>query len=287
VAISPGVGYALLSLLAAGVLDVVYARYSGKRPVSGFYLFVIGGVVMVGQSAVLALARVPLVFDARTAAWGLFAGAIVMLANAMLIESLARINVSLGSTIYRLNTIAVVAFAVVFLHEALTWQKLTGVALGIAAVILLYQRGGRGGDDSLLLASVWLAIGASLLRAAFGIMSKVGLTGGADAFIFMVYIGIGWTLAAIAYGLTRVQPASPMREVVPYALVSGTLICLVVTFLLLGLRTGEASIVIPIANMSFVVALLTSSAFGMERFTRRKLLAVGSAALAIALLTSA
>ena len=60
-----------------------------------------------------------------------------------------------------------------------------------------------------------------------------------------------------------------------------------VTFLLLGLRTGEASVVIPIANMSFVVALLTSAAFGMERITRLKLLAVGCAAVAIALLTGA
>jgi drug/metabolite transporter (DMT)-like permease len=286
-AISPGVGYALLSLVAAGMLDVVYARYSGKRPVTGFYLFVIGGVVMIGQSAVLALARVPFVFDASSAAWGLCAGAIVMLANAMLIESLARINVSLGSTIYRLNTIAVVAFAVIFLHEALTWQKLTGVLLGIAAVVLLYQRGGRGGDNSLLAASVWLVVGAALLRATFGIMSKVGLTAGADAFVFMLYIGIGWTLAAVAYGFIRVQPRQAVRDVLPYAFVSGTLICLVVTFLLLGLRTGEASVVIPIANMSFVVALLTSTAFGMERFTTRKLVAVCSAALAITLLTSA
>jgi drug/metabolite transporter (DMT)-like permease len=284
---SAGVGYALLSLLAAGILDVVYARYSGKRVVSGAYLFGIGGVVIAGQSAILAATRAPVVFDAYAAGFGVFAGAVVMLANALLIESLSRINVSLGSTIYRLNTIAVVGFAVLFLGEALTAPKLAGVVLGVAAAILLYQHGGRGGDNRLLVAATWLAVVASLLRAAFGILSKIGVVTGTDPFLFMLYVGVGWTIAALLYGLARRQPAVPLGSVLPYALVSGTLVCLVVTFLLLGLRTGEASIVIPIANMSFVVALLTSAAFGMERLTARKVLAVATAAVAIALLTSA
>ncbi len=284
---SPGVGYALLSLVAAGVLDVVYARYSGKRPVTGVYLFTIGGVVIVGQSAVLALLGAPLNFDKTAATYGVIAGAVVMLANALLVESLARINVSLGSTIYRLNTIAVVIFAVAFLSETVTAPKAAGIALGLFAVTLLYQRGGRGGDDSFLVAAMWIAVVASLLRACFGILSKVGLSGGGDAFMFMLYIGVGWTLAAVCYGIVRHQRTAPLREVLPYAVISGTLVCLVVTFLLLGLRTGDASVVIPIANMSFVVALLTSACFGMERFTARKMIAVGCAAGAIALLTGA
>ena len=102
----------------------------------------------------------------------------------------------------------------------------------------------------------------------------------------MLNIGIGWTAAALVYGLVRRQPVA-LRHVLPYAAASGTLICLIVTFLILGLRTGDASIVIPIANMSFVVALLTSAAFGMERITRRKLVAVATAAVAIVLLTRA
>ena len=270
------------------MLDVVFARYSGKRVVTGAYLLGIGLVVLVGQSIALVVAGVPFALDANMAAWGIFAGAVVMLANALLIESLAGINVSLGSTIYRLNTIAVVVFAVLFLHEALSVPKVAGVALGVLAVVLLYQRGCRGGDDRLLVVSVWLVIVAALLRAAFGIISKVGLGEGPDPFVFMVYIGAGWTLAAIAYGIARRRREAPaLRSVIPYALVSGVLVCLVASFLLLGLRTGEASVVITIANMSFVVALLISAASGMERFTVRKLFAVGTAGLAIALLTRA
>ena len=282
-----GVGYGLLSLAAAGVLDVVFARYSGGRRVTWVYLAAMGATLFAGQSLVLALSRVPVVFDITTALGGIVAGGVLMLANALLIESLGRMNVSLGSTIYRLNTIAVVAFAVAFLSEALTWRKLSGVAFGVIAVMLLYRRGGREGDDRRLVTALWIAISASLLRAAFGIFSKVGLTGGIDPFVFLVYVGAGWTLTAIAYGIVRGRSPVPVREILPYAILSGVLACFVASFLLLGLRTGEASIVIPIANMSFVVALLTSAALSMERLTRQKLLAVGSAALAIVLLVRA
>jgi uncharacterized membrane protein len=103
----------------------------------------------------------------------------------------------------------------------------------------------------------------------------------------MVHVGAGWTLAAMIYGLVRRENASGPAGVLRYAAMSGTLVCFVASFLLLGLRTGEASVVIPIANMSFVAALLISAATGMERLTRRKLLAVASAAVAVALLTRA
>jgi drug/metabolite transporter (DMT)-like permease len=284
---SAGVGYALLSLVCAGVLDVVFARYAGGRPVSGAYLVATGAFVILGQSIVLAVGQRPIAWEPTAAAWGLGAGAIALAANALLIESLARLQVSLGSTIYRLNTIAVVVFAVTFLGEALTALKASGVLLGVAGVVLLYQRGGRGPDGRVLAAALWIAIAASLLRAVFGIVAKLGLATGVDPLHFMLYIGMGWTLAAFAYGYVRRTRKTALRSVLPYAAASGILICLVASFLMLGLRSGEASVVIPIANMSFVVALLVAAALGMERITVRKMLAVASAATAIALLTRA
>ena len=284
---SAGAGFALLSLLCAGVLDVLFGRYSGKRPVTGAYLIGIGLVVVLGQAVALTVARVPFAWNADAALWGTLAGAVLMCANALLIESLAGINVSLGSTIYRLNTIAVVVFAIAFLNEALTAPKLAGVMLGVVAVVLLYHRGGRGGDNRLLRLSVWLAIAAAMLRAAFGVLAKIGVSDGTDPFLLMIYIGMGWTVAAIVYAAVRRKRAAVNSGVVRYAIMSGTLVCLVASFLLLGLRIGEASVVIPIANMSFVAALMISAASGMERFTAQKLLAVASAALAITLLTGA
>ena len=44
---------------------------------------------------------------------------------------------------------------------------------------------------------------AELLRAAFGVLAKVGVSSRTDPFLFMVYISAGWTLAAIACGTVR------------------------------------------------------------------------------------
>lgn len=284
---SAGVGYALLSLIAAGVLDVVYGRFAGAGRSAGPYLIATGAVITCGQALAVTIAGVTWSWDANAARWGLLAGVIVLIANAMLLKSLDGINVSLGSTIYRLNTIAVVVFAFVFLGESATATKFAGVALGVTAVVLLYHRGGRGGNDRLLLLSVVIVICAALLRAVFGIVSKVGLAAGAEPFQFLLYIGAGWTLAAVVWSLAWRAPMKAGPGLAAYAMSSGSLICLVATFLLLGLRTGEASVVIPIANMSFVVALTLSAATGMERLGRRKLFAVACAAAAVALLTGA
>ena len=63
------------------------------------------------------------------------------------------------------------------------------------------------------------------------------------------------------------------------------LVFLIVNFLLLAIEDGQASIAIPIANMSFVVALLLSTSLGMEVLTRRKVAAVVLSAISILLLS--
>ena len=74
---------------------------------------------------------------------------------------------------------------------------------------------------------------------------------------------------------------------VGYALVSGVLVFLVVDFLMLAVKYGEASIVIPIANMSFVVAMLISVTLRYETFNLRKGTAMVVACLAIVALAIA
>jgi uncharacterized membrane protein len=74
------------------------------------------------------------------------------------------------------------------------------------------------------------------------------------------------------------------RKKVAYALFSGLLVTLIVNFLIAAVALGEASVVIPIANLSFVAALLLSVAVGWERLSMRKVGAIGAAVLSIWLL---
>ena len=49
---------------------------------------------------------------------------------------------------------------------------------------------------------------------------------------------------------------------------------------------GDASVIIPLANMGFVAAFLFSILLGLESLNSRKILAIASAATAIIMLTS-
>ncbi|MCH8142732.1 MAG: hypothetical protein IH908_14170, partial [Proteobacteria bacterium] len=83
------------------------------------YVFGIGVVWTVLQVIVFGTQGTPLTFDQNTLLFGLTAGVLLAIANILLIESLTHIDVSLGSTIYRLNTIGVVLLSFWFLSEPL------------------------------------------------------------------------------------------------------------------------------------------------------------------------
>jgi uncharacterized membrane protein len=80
---------------------------------------------------------------------------------------------------------------------------------------------------------------------------------------------------------------STTPEVLGYALLSGLLVLGVANFLMLAVNCGEASVVIPIANMSFVIALLLSAGLKMERITPRKCCVMALAVVSIVMLSQA
>ena len=282
--------FALLSLFFAGLLDVVYKRYSRKERSRGTYVFGIGVVWCVLQTAALAMGEEVLIVDATSIRYGLFAGLCLTLSNLLLLESLTHINISLGSTVYRLNTIGVVVMAFLFLGEALGGIKLLGVGLGIVAVGLLYRPDPTAMSEEnrgRFLPFFLMAVAASLFRAGYGVITRGGILHQADPQTMLLLCALSWIVGGAIYARLREGRFRLTKKKVGYALVSGVLVFLVVDFLMLAVKYGEASIVIPIANMSFVMAMLLSVVLRFEPFSLRKGIAMVVACLAIATLTVA
>ncbi len=284
---SPGALFALLSLLFAGVNDVVFKRYARKTRSRGVYVLGMGIVWTALQILTFNLRDLTLALDGTTLAFGLAAGVFVTLANIFLIESLTRVDVSLGSTIYRLNTIGVVALSVVLLDESLGPMKSLGIAFGIAGVVLLYQRQGRRRDGNVLVLFFGLALLASALRAAYGVTTRAGILQQADPDTMLLLIAPSWILGGLCYAIFREKRLRLTKKKALYSVGSGVLVFLIANFLMLAVTYGEASVVIPIANLSFIVALLLSVGLKMETLDWRKICAVGCAAASIALLAQA
>jgi len=286
--ITSAITFALLSLLFAGFNDVLFKRYASQDRSRGAYVFGIGVVWGLLQLGYASIQGSDITLDSTSLMYGLAAGLVVTVSNLLLLESLTHIDASLGSTVYRLNTVGVVILALLFLNEDLDGLKALGIGLGVAAVALLYHPGGHGeARGSRFTVFFALVVLASLLRAVYGVLSKAGLNAGADLQTMLILAALCWIGGGYLYARLREKRFRLTRKKLLYASISGVLVFLIVNFLLLAIETGQASIVIPIANMSFVIALIVSVALGMERLNAAKLAAVAMAIGSIAVLASA
>jgi len=286
--ISSTVFFALLSMLCAGGNDVVFKRYATKSRSRGTYVFGIGLVWASLQIVYATTTEAGFDVSGASLSYGLAAGILLTVSNLSLLESLTHIDASLGSTIYRLNSVGVILLSMWILDESLGWIKGWGVATGIAAVFLLYHPGVRGEAIGKRFALFFgLALFASACRAVYGVVTKAGLNAGGSIQSMLVIAALCWIIGGAMYALFREKGFKITGKKAVYSLLSGVLVFLIVNFLLLAIAQGQASIAIPIANMSFVVALLLSVALGMETLTRRKLIAVAVSICSLLLLSRA
>ena len=276
--------FALLSLAAAGCLDVTFRRFSLKERSRGMYVFGCGFVWLVLQLIYFTITDAQIRLDEETILYGLLTGALLVLANILLIESLTGLDVSLGSMIYRLNTIGVVVMSFMLLAEDVGFIKVLGIGIGVAAILILYKRADDGDAVPIPILFFVMAVAASAFRAIYGVASKVALEQGAAAEGLLVIAAISWIVGGFAYAAFREKRVRITGKKAAYAVVSGTLAFTVVNALIEALKNGEASVVVPIANLSFAVAMLLSVFLGMEQLSSRKYIAIGCAALSVFLM---
>ncbi len=279
--------FAILSLMLGGLNEVVFKRYSARERSRGMMISGIGMVWILLLAGDIALRGDTIDFDQAGLTYGLVAGLIVAVANILLLESLKHMEVSLGSTIYRLNTILVVILSIAFLGEIMTLPKVSGIACGVIAVLLLYRHQTSHGDQAELKLGLVLVIIGALLRAIYGVVTKAALNAGTDMDLLLLTSALCWAVSGLVYARFIEHRYAITRQKIAYALLSGCLVYGIVRTLLAALALGEASVVITIANLSFLMALLVALILKMERLSGRKLLAMGFAVSAIVLLTRA
>jgi uncharacterized membrane protein len=279
--------YAILSLVSAGLNDVVFKHYSRKIRSRGMYIFGVGIVWTVLQLTTYLMKGNVYHYHMPSIFFGLTAGLFLVLSNILLLESMTHIDISICSTIYRLNTIGVVILSFLILDESINIIKISGILLGIFAVMLLFQKKHRSHSNFNFSLFFGLSIFASGLRALYGITSKGALMNNANPDLMLLIISFCWIIGGVLYAAFKENKILFTSKKALYSLISGVLVFLIVNFLMLALEYGEASIVIPIANMSFIIALVVSVTLKMEKLTMLKIAAVLSALVSIIFLSKA
>ncbi|MBL4575346.1 MAG: EamA family transporter, partial [Opitutaceae bacterium] len=270
--------FALCCLFFSALNDFVFKLYARRGRSRGTYIAIIG---------VVWVAVFCLFFDFSyenwqvTVLWGLIAGLLSVVANILLVESMTSQEAGVCSTIYRLNLVVVVLGAFVLLGESLTYWKIGGVLLAVTAVFLFLGTDG-GKSHAMLRKGTYLAVIAAFLRAGMGLSYKYAFIEGADRSGLLALTGSVWIVGGLSYAFFREGGIGfSHRKSWGYGLLSGLLICGIVYFMALALQYGEAGIVLPIAQMSFLGTFVLGVFFLKESLSRRKLLGIAVGILCV------
>ena len=275
--------YALLSMVFAGVNDFVFKQYIGRKGqrlghfVTGaglVWTLVFGaGLLLLWRRQGVGLTHWPI---------SLGAGAASVLANLLLIHSMRTVPAGTGATIYRLNLVAVAVMGVVFLGESITPWKVVGVSLGAACVWLLRGADGNPNATRMRTAALGMLIAACILRAAMGILYKISDNCGVPRLEILAISGACWLVGGLLFSRLRREPARWTARTWGYSILSGLLICGIVYTMIASLSgedrgASEASIVLPVAQLSFVLTAILGALFHRDRLGWRKVLALAAA----------
>jgi drug/metabolite transporter (DMT)-like permease len=219
--------------------------------------------------------------------WGAAAGVLVVVGYYNFAWSLRHGSVSTNATIFRLSFAVTVALAVLLLGETLTPAKLAGLALALVAVwLLLAAPDSAARADSERRASLARVLVATLAVGVASFTYKLGLRAGAAPVSLVAAQGAVAVALATAFAARLDGGVRPTRAALTHAPVAAVL--LVTAFILLakGLQTGEVSVIVPIAQMGFVVTALLGFVLLREPFTPRKGAGLAAAVAALASLAA-
>ena len=279
---------AILCLLASGFLDLVFKLYTKNLQSRGMLIFGIGCIWGLLQIATNVVTEKNFQIDNTTLVYGLTAAFFVTVSNILLVECLAKLPISMASTIYRLNTIPLVVLAYFILNEDIQWMKAFGIIAGLITVILLYQ---PGKDDSIskhqFKIFIILIIIASFLRALYGLFTKAGINSGSQIETMMLLAALGWIIGGFLYASIREKNISITPDLIKFTPIAGILVFSIIWLLTTALTLGDASVIVPIANMGFVAAFILSIFFRLESLNKRTLFAIFCAIASVILLSRA
>jgi len=272
--------FALSCCLCTAVNDLVFRLYARKIRSRGAYVLIIGLVWTLAFSLFL---KFDFVSWKTTLLWGIVSGVFSVVANILLIEGMSHNDAGICSTIYRLNLVVVAFGAFILLGETVTAMKLLGILFALAAVFMFFLDSPHGGHTDKAKLGFYLVGIAALLRAGMGLSYKYAFMEGADRNMLLLVNGVSWVIGGAIYAIYREKHLGEKfgKKSWRYGTVSGLLICGIVLFMALALQHGDAAVVLPLAQMSFIATCGLGILFLKEKLSFKKALGILAGILCI------
>lgn len=272
--------FALSCCLCTAVNDLVFRLYARKSRSRGAYVLIIG---LVWTLAFSLFFKLDFTCWRITLLWGTVSGLFSVAANILLIEGMSHNDAGICATIYRLNLVFVALGAFILLGETVTFMKLLGISFAIAAILMFFLDTRHGGHTNKAKLGFYLVGIAALLRAGMGLSYKYAFMEGADRNSLLVINGILWIIGGAVYTIYREKHLGEKfgKKSWSYGAVSGLLICGIVLFMALALQHGDAAVVLPLAQMSFIATCGLGILFLKEKLSPKKALGIIAGILCI------
>jgi drug/metabolite transporter (DMT)-like permease len=274
-----GTEYAFAALVCYGLGDFIYKRATtaGIKP----HHFLMGQawcfcpVVFLYAWATGTLAVGP------PAAWGGLAGLLIFVGFYNFLRSLAAGSVSINAPIFRLNFVITAILAIAILGEPLRPAMPVALMLALAATWLLLggldrrSQVDRGSLASVLIATV--ALGAANFFHTLGLRQ-----GSSPETMLAAQAAVFVTLSTVFVRVVDSKIALPAATW-PHAAAAAVVLIFAFLFMLHAITRGPASVLVPIAQMGFVVTAALGILVLGEPITARKAggLAAALASLAV------
>ncbi len=259
--------------------DFVFKLFADKMRSRG------GFVALVGLFWLIAQLFFPCTTEnlQATLLWGIVSGFMSVAGNILLIEAMGVQSAGLCSTIYRMNMVFVVLGGYFLLDELISPMHWCGIVLALFAIIAFLPRSSVVGFSRL---GFGLAVLAAVLRSIMGLSYRYGFEHGADKNTVVMINCIMWIVGGFLYSVFRERSLKWLKDsaIYKYSAISGVLVGGIVFGMAGSLKLGNASRVLPIAQMSFILTFILSVIFLKEKCDMHKILAMASGVGAVVLL---
>jgi drug/metabolite transporter (DMT)-like permease len=278
--------YAIAAMVCYGVSDFIYKR-AAAAGIRADHFLMAQAWCFCPLVILYALATRTLVLD-PAALWGSLAGAFIFIGFYYFIRSLAAGSVSTNASIFRLNFIVSAFLAIGLLGEPLTPGKIVGLALALLATWLLVGAGAnadRAPNDARRRSLAEVLV-ATLAFGASNFFHTVGLRHGAvPETLAVAQAALFMPLATVVVYFAD-RKLLPLPVTLKYPAAAAIALLGATIFLLHGVAGGQASVLVPIAQMGFIVAALLGILVLRERVTVRKAIGLAAALAALGVLAA-
>ena len=279
---TPGIEYALGAMLFFGLGDLVYKRGAAAGAQAHHFLMVQSWVF--APSVVVYAAWTGSLHFVAGSLWGALTGLFVLVGFYNFAHSLRTGSISINAPVFRLSFVLTATLAILFLGEPLTPYKVAGLLLALAAVWLLLgapapgdaagRRESRSSLVRVLIATATVGVG--------NFVYKLGLQAGANPASMITAQGVVVITLATAFVAVVDKRVRPCGAALRYAPRAAIVLAFAFAFMVEGMARAQASVVVPIAQMGFVVTALLGFFFLREPFTARKGAGLAAALAALA-----